>query len=407
MPADVPPLPPTALTPALTPPGDPPRITDGLVEETVRRTGRAPFAVAAAPGRVNLIGEHLDYNGGRCLPLALPHSTFAAVVPREDRSLVVTSLQVGETKTVGLDGLGPGGAPGWVAYVAGVVWALEQDGWSLPGLDVVVDSTVPIGAGLSSSAAIECAVATAVLPVLGVEDTPALRRSLVEACVRAERDMAGAPTGGMDQSVSLLAEEGHALLLDFQDGSSRQVPWTPADDGLALLVVDTRVSHELTDGGYAARRADCEEAASQLGVATLREVAGQQDVLNRLDDDRIVRRARHVLTEMERVDDAVALLSRGEHASLGPLLDASHASLRDDFEVSCAELDVAVGTCRDHGALGARMTGGGFGGSAVALLPEETIGEVTAAVAAAFKARGWRTPAFLLAPASRGAHLLR
>lgn len=388
-------------------PGDPEQIGAALGDAFTEVTGRAPAAVATAPGRVNVIGEHLDYNGGRCLPLALPHATYAAAAAREDRSLRVTSLQVDGREQVDLDGLEPGAVAGWVAYVAGVVWALEAEGWSLPGLDLVVDSRVPVGSGLSSSAALECAVALAVVALAGVEDSGEVRRRLVDACVRAETEMAGAPTGGMDQSVALLAQAHHALLLDFTMASAEQVPWQPAADGLALLVVDTRVSHSLTDGRYADRRADCETAARDLGVAALSELSGRPETLDALEDDRVRRRARHVLAEMSRVDATVDALRSGDHTALGPLLDASHASLRDDFEVSCVELDVAVETARAHGAVGARMTGGGFGGSAVVLAPSGSVEDVAAAVAAAFATRGWRDPRFLLAPASTGARVLR
>lgn len=391
--------------PTFVDPGDPPTVAGSLASTFARRTGRFPSVVTAAPGRVNLIGEHLDYNGGRVLPLALPHATYAAVAPREDRVLSVASLQVGSTATVALEDLAPGAVPGWPAYVAGVVWALGEAGWSLPGLDVVVDSRVPVGAGLSSSAALECAVALALLPLAGVVDGPEVRRALVDVCVRAETDMAAAPTGGMDQTVSLLAAEEHALLVDFADGSTREVPWTPERDDLTLLVTDTRVSHELSSGGYAARRAECESAARALGVGHLAQARGQaaEDVA----DPVLRRRVRHVLTETGRVDAAVSALHRGDHAAVGPLLDASHESLRGDFEVSCAELDEVVETCRRHGALGARMTGGGFGGSVLALVPTDSVPEVTAAVAAAFRRRGWSSPGFLLAPAGRAARRLR
>lgn len=387
--------------------GDPARIGEDLAAEFDRRVGRQPALVAAAPGRVNLIGEHLDYNGGRCLPLALPHATYAAMATRDDRTLSMTSLQTGETRETLLDDLRPGAVEGWSAYVAGVVWAVAQLGWDVPGLDVVVDSRVPIGSGLSSSAALECSVGLGLTRLAGKADTGEVRRMLVDACMRAESEMAGAPTGGMDQSVALLARAGHALLLDFQDGSSRQVPWDPAAEGLALLVLDTRVSHALTDGGYASRRADCEAAARQLGVSTLRQVQGRPEVLDSLADERVRRRVRHVLSEMDRVDAAVSALERGDDEALGPLLDASHDSLRDDYEVSCPELDLVVETCRRHGALGSRMTGGGFGGSAVALLPEDQVAGVAAATASAFEENGWAAPGFLRAQAAQGAHLLR
>jgi galactokinase len=398
---------PAAASPRLLEAGDPARIAEELRTAFRLRTGRDPEVVACAPGRVNLIGEHLDYNEGRCLPLALPHATYAAVAPREDRVLSMSSVQLQRTEVVALEALAPGRVTGWTSYVAGVVWALEAEGWRFPGLDVVIDSRVPIGAGLSSSAALECAVALALLPVAGVPDTEVVRRRLVAATIRAETEMAGAPTGGLDQSVALLAVEAHALLLDFGDGSATPVPWAPFREGLDLLIVDTGVSHSLSDGGYAARRADCEAAGRALGGRSLRAVQGREHLLGSLQDARVRRRARHVLTEMDRVDAAVAVLERGEHAALGPLLDASHDSLRDDFEVSCDELDVAVTTCREHGALGARMTGGGFGGSAIALVPTAAVERVVAAVAGAFADRGWPPPAFLRAPAGPPGRRLR
>jgi galactokinase len=398
---------PPSTPPSFVSPGEPDQVAEEVAAQFTRRTGRQPSAVVAAPGRVNLIGEHLDYNGGRCLPLALPHATYAAVAPRTDRTVSVISEQMGRAAEIALDGLRPGAVTGWAAYVAGVVWALREDGWDLPGLDVTVDSRVPIGSGLSSSAALECAVALGVLVVVDETDTVQLRRRLVELCVRAEAEMAGAPTGGMDQSVALLARAGHALLLDFHDGTSRQVEWSPSREGLGLLVVDTGVSHALTDGGYASRRADCEEAARTLGLRTLREARGHADPLGSLTDSRVRRRVRHVLTEMDRVDAAVEALDRGDPTALGPLLDASHDSLRDDFEVSCPELDVVVETCRRHGALGARMTGGGFGGSALALLPEDALRPAAVAVAAVFDERAWAPPTFLHAPAGAGARRLR
>ncbi len=401
----------TRMSPAPTPtfvsPGEPDSIGERLAGSFADHTGSAPSVVAVAPGRVNLIGEHLDYNDGRCLPLALPHATYAALAPRTDRLLSVTSRQVGETHEIPMDALAPGAVSGWPAYVAGVVWALREDGWDVPGLDVVVDSRVPIGSGLSSSAALECSVAVGLIPLVGVEDSAEVRRQLVHACIRAETEMAGAPTGGMDQSVALLAQAGNGLLLDFADGSIEQVPWDPGAHDLGLLVVDTRVSHKLTDGGYASRRADCEAAAASLGVESLRVLQGRPEALEKLADPRVRRRARHVLSEMDRVDAAVNALRHGDLLALQPLLDASHDSLRDDFEVSCAELDLVVDTCRHHGALGARMTGGGFGGSALTLLPSALVDEVAAAVTEGFASQGWAEPAFLLAPASAGARRLR
>lgn len=378
-----------------------------LRDEFADRFGRAPSAVAVAPGRVNLIGEHVDYNGGPCLPMAIQLSTYAAVRPRSDDVVTVVSRQQAEPWTGHLGDVGPGKPAGWAAYVAGVLWALRERGVVVPGLDVLVDGQVPPGAGLSSSAALECSVALAVTAALGVPDTGEGRRRLVEDCIRAEREVAGAPTGGMDQTVSLLAHEGHALLLDSTTWATTPVPWRPERHGLALLVVDTRAAHALNDGGYAARRTSCEEAARRLGVGLLAEVADHEPALARLADDEVVlRRARHVLTEIDRVTAAVRALEEDDLDSFGSLLVASHASLRDDYEVSCAELDVVVESCLAHGALGARMTGGGFGGSAIALLPDEAVGPAVAAVEREYAGRGWSRPRAWRAAAAGGAHLV-
>ncbi len=229
---------------------------------------------------------------------------------------------------------------------------------------------------------------------------------LVRACMRAEAEVAGAPTGGLDQTVALFGEAESALLLDCRDWSTRQVRWDPAAADLTLLVVDTRASHTLSDGGYGSRRADCERAADQLGVALLRDVVDQAAALASLDD-RVRPRVRHVFTEIDRVRESVAQLEAGDFEALGRTFLASHASLRDDYEVSCAELDVVVDTAVAHGALGARMTGGGFGGSAIALVPTSAVEAVEAAVQAAYDDRGWDSPGFLTALPSAGARRLR
>jgi galactokinase len=352
--------------------------------------------VASAPGRVNLIGEHLDYNGGRCLPIALPQRTTVTARPSTEGQLAVTS---GGLSWAGLPGER---AEGWAAYVVGVLWALDVEA----ALDLDLTSTVPIGAGLSSSAALECATAVAVDALLGLGRT---REELAAACVRAETEYVGAPTGGLDQTTAVFAEAGHALLLDFADGSREQVRFDPASAGLDLLVVDTRVSHELGTGAgddsYAARRADCELAARTLGVQKLCEVTDPASALTALTDERIRRRVRHVLTEQQRVTELVQALDLGDWAEVGALMTSSHESLRDDYEVSCPELDATVGAALDAGALGARMTGGGFGGSAIALVPRELAPAVRRAVDAAFSAQGWAAPTFLDARASDGARV--
>jgi galactokinase len=360
-----------------------------------------PAVVARAPGRVNLIGEHTDYNDGTCLPMALPHATYAAVSPRTDALVRVRSAQTDDEWRG--EGIGPGEVTGWAAYVAGVAWALREAGHDVPGLDVCVDSTVPLGAGLSSSAALECSVGVAIAEVLGLADGPEVRRELATACMRAETEVAGAPTGGMDQTVSLFAEPGAALLIDFLDHSTRVVPLELDGAGLAVLVVDTRVSHALVDGGYASRRADCETACRELGVPSLR--AASLDRVEALLDARIRRRARHVVSEIDRVARTVEALERGDWAAVGALFVASHTSMRDDFEISCPELDTAVDAAIAAGAVGARMTGGGFGGSAVAVVPVPTLDSVTAAVDHAFDTHGFRRPTYLLADPSAAAGL--
>ncbi|WP_088314586.1 galactokinase [Kineosporia sp. R_H_3] len=381
--------------------------------------GREPDGVWAAPGRVNVIGEHVDYNGGLCMPFALPARTFAAVGSREDDVLRVRSAQVpGSGPDGGWQGaladIGPGTVEGWAGYAVGVPWALAQAGSDVPGLDVVIDGRVPLGAGLSSSAALECAVAVAVdeLAGLGLGGDDAGRTRLAAACVRAENEIAGAPTGGMDQAASLRARAGSALLLDCRDFTVEHVPFDLPAHGLELLVMDTRAHHALVDGQYGSRRDACERAADVLGIDTLREVrpdgleraaARLHQVLGGSAAEEVVRRVRHVVSEIARVREVATLLAAGRVRDVGPVLDASHTSLRDDYEVSCAELDVACEAARAAGALGARMTGGGFGGSAIALVDAARTASVAAAVATAFVDHGFDPPAFLRAVPSAAA----
>jgi galactokinase len=375
-------------------PGDPGEIAAALAARL-----SDPLGVFAAPGRVNLIGEHTDYNAGLCLPIALPHATYTAVALRDDERLTVASAQQHDRFDRRLADVAPGSVDGWVAYVAGVAWALREAGHDLPGMDLVVDGRVPLGSGLSSSAALICSAALAMCAAAGVDLD---RRDLVAATMRAESEVAGAPTGGLDQTVALLGEAGHALLIDFRSHATRTVPWRPLGARLELLVVDTRASHAHSGGGYGSRREECEAAARALGVASLRE-ADTSD-LDRLDDDVLRRRVRHVVTEVDRVAATVDALAVDDWGRVGDLFTASHASMRDDFEISCAELDVVVDTALAHGALGARMTGGGFGGSAIALVPADRAGDLADRVAAAFADRGWGAPGVLPAPASAGAH---
>lgn len=356
--------------------------------------GGSPDGVWCAPGRVNLIGEHVDYADGLCLPMALEHCTAVAVRRRADGILRLRSAGFPGTDITVTD-IVSHAVPGWAAYVAGVVWAVGPAGFG--GADIAVASDVPVGAGLSSSAALECAVALALAELFGRATDDTGRAVLASACMRAENDFVGVPTGGMDQQISLRGRAGHAMLLDCRTGTVRHVPFDPAADGLALLVVDTAAPHRLVDGQYAQRRRAVEDAARQLGVDSLRDT----DSVAALRDTILARRARHVVTEIGRVRAAVSALDAGDVRALGPLLDASHRSLRDDFEVSSVELDSAVDAARDAGALGARMVGGGFGGSALALCEAAAVEKISHAVRVAAGRRGLPQPRFWkVAPAA-------
>ena len=283
-----------------------------------------------------------------------------------------------------------------------MIWALREAGYPVPGARVAVDSDLPQGAGLSSSAALECAVALALTQLAGLD---VVRQELAAIARRAENDFVGVPTGIMDQSAALLCQSGHALLLDCRSGEADSVPLDPAVSGLALAIIDTRARHELTESGYGARHIECEEAARALGVRTLRDVPGPESLAG-LADPVLRRRARHVITENQRVLETAALLRRGQVNGIGRLLNESHESLRDDFEISWPEADVAVDAAVGAGALGARMMGGGFGGSVIALLPEDG-GAIREAVRGAFRGRGWPDPGFMDAPPSPSARRLR
>ena len=354
----------------------------GAAEAFTARFGAAPEGVWAAPGRVNVIGEHTDYNGGHVLPVALPHTIRAAVARRDDGRLVLASLQHGDADVeVAVADLTPGTPGGWAGYPAGVV---DQVRASVPGgLTLLVDGDVPAGAGLSSSAALECAVALALSDLFGLGLAP---DELVDVARRAENDFVGAPTGILDQSASVLCTAGHALHLDTRDRSWQQVPLDLAAADLALLVVDSGTTHDHAESGYGDRRRECEEAARRLGVEFLCDVP-DVDGLAALDDGTdegavLLRRARHVVTEDARVAEVVALLRGGaDPRETGPVLTAGHASLRDDFQISVPELDRVVEVALEAGAYGARMVGGGFGGSAVALVGADAVDAVGAAVA--------------------------
>ena len=405
------------------------------------RVGRPPDGVWRAPGRVNLIGEHTDYNDGFVLPVAIDRSVMVAAGRRDDGVLRCWSL--GDRGGTGrgpvsrsLAEAGPGVSSGWSAYVEGVAWVLREEGLPVVGADLVVHADLPAGAGLSSSAALEAATALTLVDLAGGRvasagagatasggdggtaagggggtaagggggtaaggggpgTRPVDRIALALAGQRAETEVVGMPCGIMDQMAVLLGRAGHALFLDTRSRAAELVPFDPAARGLTLLVIDTRVKHKLADSPYAERRRACERAAAALGVAALRdatvddvEAAHAAGTL----DEVTFRRARHVVTENARVLDVVAALRAGEMGAIGPALAGSHRSLRDDYEVSCAELDVAVEAAVAGGAVAARMTGGGFGGSALALVPAELVDDVAAAVADAFAVQGFAPP---------------
>ena len=398
-------------------------LTQGAAQVTdlfTKTFGQPPAGVWQAPGRVNLIGEHTDYNGGVAMPIALPHRTYAALSPRDDRTVRLISAQEEGIRQVSLDDVAPASSDhpveGWPAYVVGVAWALEQAGVEgIRGFDVAIDSCVPFGAGLSSSAALECAVAVGLsdlfdLDLAGTADEPndEGRQKLVAACIRAENDVAGANTGGLDQAASLRCHEGEALFLDCRTGKTEGVPFDLARQGLALLVIDTRASHSLSDGQYNNRRSCCEDAAKVLGVDLLVDVTDRDAALAKLSDPLQIKRTRHVVDEIARTYAAVDTMRKGDMKGevldeVARLFDASHDSLRDDYEVTCPELDLAVNTARAHGSHGARMTGGGFGGSCIAIVEADKVDETAQAIADAYEEAGFRPPHFLLASPAKPA----
>jgi galactokinase len=367
--------------------------------------GYEPTVRYSAPGRVNLIGEHTDYNEGYVLPFAIDRRTTASIAPREDRLLrVASAFDEGAVVSLSLDELSPDAMDGWSAYVFGIAWALQEQGADLSqatGFDVHIESDVPVGAGLSSSAAIECGVALAFndLWELGLD-----RKQLARVGQYSENHAVGAPTGIMDQSASLLGEQDAVVFLDCRTLDTAVVDMALQADGLEVLVIDTRVEHAHATGGYKARRESCEHGAEVLGVEALRDVA--VDDLPRaqeLLDDETFRRVRHVVTEDQRVLDTVRTLREQGARAIGDLLVASHESMRDDFEISVPELDLAVATAMANGAVGARMTGGGFGGAAIALVDREARDRIATAVTAAFADAGFREPTVFTVHAAQGA----
>lgn len=360
--------------------------------------GRKPEVISEAPGRVNLIGEHIDYSEGFVLPFAIADRTYAAIAARTDGLVRIASHQRKEKIfSIDINDVKPGSKGDWEKYVLGVLWSLGITS----GVDIFVDGNVPGGAGLSSSAALECSVAVALNTLFSLGKS---KEDLARATQRAENDYVGVPCGIMDQSVSLMGQAGAVLLLDCRDLTTEIVPFSVADAGLELLIIDTQAHHALTDGGYAERRAACESVARKLDIPSMRHLTldaleAQREKITATE----FIRARHAVTEIARVLEAVVALRASDFVTLGKLINASHISLRDDYAVSCPELDVAVDAAIAAGAIGSRMVGGGFGGSAIALIKASDVQKTKDAVLAAFEGKGFRKPRFFTSLPSAGA----
>jgi galactokinase len=373
------------------------------------RFGRQPIFAAAAPGRVNLIGEHVDYCGGFVLPMAIERETLIVAAPRPVAAGApaarVHSTAFHETVALPIvPGDGPaGGTPGWSRYVAGVIAGFLDRGATIPPFDAVIDSTVPLGGGLSSSASLEVATATLLAALADHAISPL---GLALLCQRAEHEFAGVPCGVMDQCASALCTADHLLLLDCRSLDSVQVPFHRPD--LLVLVTNSSVRHALNDGEYAARRADCERAVAILGVRSLREATLVQVEASRGElGDRGFRRARHVVTEIARTQAAASAVTHGRWDQMGALMAESHASLRDDFEVSCPELDLLVELAAgEPGVIGTRMTGGGFGGCTVTLVEATRAEAVMATVSRGYRLRTGRDCTTFTTRPAAGARLL-
>ena len=362
---------------------------------------RQPEVLAAAPGRVNLIGEHVDFLDGFVLPFAIKDVTTVAIARNGTNKIRVASAQENfKIEEVALQDLQPLTGKTWTRYPIGVIWALEIK----DGLDVLIDGQVPLGAGLSSSAALEAAVGTALNHLYKLDISP---EKLALLCQKAENKYVGMPCGIMDQSISIMGREGHALLLDCRDLSTEQIPFDIAPHGLELLVIDTQVHHELVDGGYAERRASCEKAVSTLGIKSLRDISVEDFVSRKSELDQITFvRAYHAVTEMRRVLDAVIALKKSDFVTFGKIVTEAHNSLRDNYTVSCPELDLVVEVSLHNGALGARMIGGGFGGAAIALLKSEDVELVKSQINQAFIGADFKAPRFFISTPAQGARVI-
>ena len=360
--------------------------------------GHQSAGVWSAPGRANLIGEHTDYNNGFVFPFGIDRRTFVALAPREDSKCRVASSisdevfewNLSEEKPTGMD---------WALYPLGVAWTMREH--AKGGFDAYFVSDVPVGAGLSSSAAIECSIGIALNEIWNAGLS---KQEIALLGQKAENEVVGAPTGIMDQTASMLAQPDSAVLIDCKTLETELVPLGLSKKGLVVAVMDTKVSHRHSDGGYRSRREACEKGAATMKVASLRElsVADLPTAEQKLDDVTF-RRCRHVITENQRVLDAVNALKASDMAGLGKLLLESHASMRDDFEISIEELDTAVEVAMSFGAIGSRMTGGGFGGAAIAIIEESKLGELERQCKKVFADKGFAEPNVFAVNPSQGA----
>ncbi|MBK7999768.1 MAG: galactokinase [Verrucomicrobia bacterium] len=382
-----------------------------LASETSRRFqeryGHAPLSLVAAPGRVNLIGEHTDYNDGFVFPMGIERYTVIAASPSALRRAQIFSADTNSEVTIDLESTVTRGQPSWSNYMRGVIAGFQKLKIAIPGFDALVMSSVPMGGGLSSSAALEVSTAT-LLEAASNHRLDPVQKALL--CQKAEQEFAGVPCGIMDQFTSVMAKEGHLLLLDCRSRTTELVPLTNPD--LSILIINSNVKHELTGGEYAERRAQCERAAQILSVASLRDAS-----LPMLEADRarmeplIYHRALHVISEIARTTEAAREMRAGQWSKLGQLMYASHDSLRDDFEVSCAELDLLMDLARKlgerGGVFGSRMTGGGFGGCTVSLVETRSVDAICQHIGAAYREKtGLEATMFVSRPAG-GARVLK
>ena len=385
-----------------------PDLATDLARQFQRIYGRAPRWFVAAPGRVNVIGEHTDYNDGFVLPMAIErYCVMAADLSRTSQNISVHDEQVGEKVVIDISKPVEKGNPKWSNYIRGVIAGFQQRGVKIPALDVVMLSTVPLGGGLSSSAALEVCTATLLETATGKKMDP-IEKALL--CQKAEHEFAGVPCGIMDQFISVMGKANHLLLLDCRSRETQLVPVN--DASVELLIANTNVKHELGSGEYAVRRAQCEEAAKILGVASLRDATAEllEQKKNQMSDV-VFRRARHVIGENERTVNAAEGVRNSNWLTVGQLMYASHRSLRDDYEVSCKELDavveIAEGIGEQGGVYGCRMTGGGFGGCAVALVKSNAIDAISKRLAADYRQKTGIEAAIFVSRPAAGATVLK